>query len=57
MSVTLEDEDFETIQRTLKRANELCTHVIGGSEGMRNKAFEFAREYNVLKRRKVVPNK
>lgn len=57
MSVTLEDEEFETIQQALKHANQLCTEVISGSEGMRNKAFEFARAYNDLKRKKIVPNK
>lgn len=57
MSVTLGDEEFETIQQVLKLADQLCTEVISGSTGMRNKAFDFARAYNDLKRKKIVPNK
>jgi hypothetical protein len=57
MSVTLEDEDFETIREALKVADELCTNVISGHRGGQVKALEFARVLNELKRRKIVTNK
>ena len=57
MSVTLEDEDFETIKQALKVADELCTHVISGHRGGQVKALEFARVLNELKKRKIVTNK
>ena len=56
-TVTLAQEDYEALQRVLKLADQLCTEVISGSTGMRNKAFDFARAYNDLKkRRKIVTN-
>lgn len=56
MSVTLEQEEFEMIQRTLKLADGLCTDVVSGRTSQ-TRALEFARAYNELKRKKIVPNK
>lgn len=55
-SVTLEQEDFELMQRALKLADGLCTDAISGRTSQA-KALEFARVYNDLKRKKIVPNK
>ena len=56
MSVTLEDEDFKMIQWALELADGLCTDVVSGRTSQA-RALEFARAYNNLKRKKIVPNK
>lgn len=53
MSVALQDEDFETVKRALKLADELCTIVIAGSPGAQAKALEYARAINDLKKRGI----
>lgn len=57
MNVTLEEEDFMMIKRTLKLADELATLVISGTQGGQRLALNFARELNELKLRKIITNK
>ena len=52
-TIALPEEDFDTIRRALKSADELCTIVLSGAPGATAKALEYARAINELKKRHI----